>query len=104
MQRVPHYHQIMTGAYPLDSSELFSLVSNDLCPRRRSGREWAGTTCGGGRSPLGLTDVILSRSVMLSLEAKEAGLVQPDSSPFLYSPSHDSFSLSSVHVTSGIFE
>ena len=69
---------IKTGAYPSEPSELSSLFSIDLCPRRRSGREWAGTTWGGGRSPLGLADLILSRSEMLSLETKEVGLWDPE--------------------------
>ena len=59
----------ITGAHPMDPSELSSLVSRDLRPlSSRLGREWAGTTWGGGRSPLGLSDFILSTSVMLSLE------------------------------------
>ena len=59
----------ITGAHPMDPSELSSLVSRDLRPlSNRLGREWAGTTWGGGRSPLGLSDFILSTSVMLSLE------------------------------------
>ena len=104
IERSGDYQPLIRGAHSLDDpSELSSLLSSDLCPSSRSGSEWAGTTCGGGRSPLGLTDLILSRSEILSLETKEVGLWEPERRPRPpWSPSKDSFSLSSVYVTSGI--
>ena len=86
---------LIAGTHPLDPTELSSLLSRDLRPRSRSGREWAGTTCGGGRSPFGLTDFIRSMSDMLSLELKGVGLRERGRVRAGWgSPSHDSFSLS----------